>query len=882
MTSPARIHRLDYRPPAFLIPETRLVFILRDDGLVEVRARLHLRRNPDAEPAADLRLDGEEIRLLSVRLDGADLPASRYILDAKSLTVHGVPDAFTLETAGVIAPDENTELMGLYRSGNLLCTQNEPEGFRRITWFLDRPDVMSVFSVRIEAAAGAHTDLLCNGNLTATGVTEGDAPVHFAEWHDPFPKPAYLFALVAGTLGHIEDHFVTRSGRDVTLRVFTDPGNESRARHALEAIKLSMRWDEQAYGLEYDLDLFMIVAVDAFNFGAMENKGLNIFNSVNVLADPDTATDDDFDRIEAIVAHEYFHNWSGDRVTLRDWFQLTLKEGLTVFRDQEFTADHHSRPVQRIAAVRDLRQRQFAEDAGPNAHPIRPDAYVEINNFYTMTVYEKGAEIIRMLHTLAGPEGYRKATDLYFARHDGQAVTCEDFVRAVEDACGLDLSRFRRWYAQAGTPVVELAVAHDPASARLTLTARQSCKPTADGSPKEPLVIPMALGLIGPDGNDMPIRLAGEAAASTRPRVLTLVEREHTFVFEDIPAPPVLSAFRGFSAPVRIVRAASDRDLAFQLAHDRDAFGRYDAGQTLALRALTAAATAVRNGGEPVLPETVVDTFARAALDDTLDPALRVELLDPPAVVTIASELPDADHGAAFAAREAFEDQLARRFHADWLCRHDLLAGGPYSREAAACAQRAFRNRCLHLLSRVPATGTLALERFRSADNMTDRMAALRALCDFDLPGRDEALAEFEARWRDNFLVMNKWFAVQVAARRGDVLETVRRLVEHPLFDPRNPNRLRAVYSTFAANLPHYHRADGAGYRLLAEAILAIDPINSSVSAALAKAYKEFARLPPPLRHRMRTSLRLIASAPTLSPGLREVVGNTLRFDENA
>ncbi|MFO1520693.1 MAG: aminopeptidase N [Kiritimatiellia bacterium] len=877
MSTPVRIHRLDYRPPAFLIPETRLVFDLRDDGSVEVRARLTLRRNPAAEPAADLRLDGEAIRLLSLRIDGAALPADRFALEDKSLTVRGVPDSFVLETAGVIEPEKNTELMGLYRSGRLLCTQNEPEGFRRITWFIDRPDVMSVFSVRIEAGP-ALPDLLCNGNRVETGALPGGR--HFAEWRDPFPKPAYLFALVAGALGRIEDRFVTRSGRPVALRVFTDPGNEARARHAMESLKLAMRWDEQAYGLEYDLDLFMIVAVDAFNFGAMENKGLNIFNSANVLADPDTATDQDYDRIEAIVAHEYFHNYSGDRVTLRDWFQLTLKEGLTVFRDQEFTADHHSRPVQRIGAVRDVRQMQFAEDAGPNAHPIRPDSYVEINNFYTVTVYEKGAEIIRMLHTLAGPQGYRKATNLYFARHDGQAVTCEDFVRAVEDACGLDLARFRRWYAQAGTPVVELRGGHDPATSRFTLTARQSCPPTADGSPKEPLVIPMAVGLIGPDGRDLPLRLAGEASAAGHSRVLTIQEREQTFVFEDIAAPPVVSAFRGFSAPVRVVHAAGDDELAYRLSHDSDAFGRYDAGQALALRAITAAANALRRGGAAAIPAAVIDPFARAALDKSLDPAFRVELLEPPALVSICAELPDADYAAAFAAREAFEDLLAGRFHGEWLDRHHRLAGGAYARDAAACASRAFRNRCLQLLSRVPVTGTLALQRFRSADNMTDRMAALRALCDFNLPGRDEALAEFEARWRDNFLVMNKWFAVQVAARRGDALATVRRLAAHPLFDPRNPNRLRSVYSTFAGNLPHFHRADGAGYRLLAGAIREIDPVNSSVSAGLAKAYKEFARLPAALRPLMRESLQTISAAPNLSPGLREVVGNTLRFAE--
>ncbi|RMH01760.1 MAG: aminopeptidase N [Planctomycetota bacterium] len=873
---PVEKFRKDYRPPSHEIERLELDFDLHEDG-ARVRSRMWVRRRPEAPTDADFVLDGEDLELVSLRLDGRDLGPAAYTLDDARLVLPAPPAGFELACEVRIRPQDNTRLSGLYRSSGMFCTQCEAEGFRRITFFPDRPDVMTRYRVRIEADRGRYPVLLSNGNLVEQG--EAGAGRHFAVWEDPFKKPSYLFALVAGDLGCLEGDFTTRSGRRVALRLWSEHENVDKLRHALASLQRAMRWDEEEYGREYDLDVFNIVAVGDFNMGAMENKSLNIFNTAYVLARPDTATDEDFDLIEGVVGHEYFHNWTGNRVTCRDWFQLTLKEGLTVFRDQQFSAAMASAAVKRIEDVKALRKRQFPEDAGPLAHPIRPESYVAMDNFYTATVYNKGAEVVRMFHTLLGRDGFRRGMDLYFERHDGQAVSCDDFRAALADANGVDLDRFERWYSQAGTPVVEAVGTWDEAGRRYTLRLAQCCPPTPGQERKEPFPIPIAVGLIGPDGADLPLRLAGEErAAAPGSRVLLLEREVQEFVFTDLPARPVPSLLRNFSAPVRLRMEVGDEELAFRLAHDSDAFNRWQAGQDLFQRVILQAYRAFAGGADPVLPEVVRDAWRTTLLADGIDRSLQAYALTPPDEAVLAEEISDLDPALLHRAREWLLGALAAACAAELRARREELAPvGPYRHDPAETGRRRLRNLCLGLLARLAGTdaGELCWRQFTEADNMTDQEAALRILASLDLPERERALADFADRWRDDPLVMDKWFAVQAGADLPDTVERVAELVRHPAFTLRNPNRARSVIRHFAANLPHFHRADGAGYRFLADQILELDAINPQVAAREVQPLGRWGGIEPGRRRLMRAEMERIAAA-DLSRDLDEVVRRSL------
>ena len=877
--TPKAIHLKDYRPPAHLIDTVDLHFDLREDATT-VRAKLAIRRNPardDLEHPA-LTLDGERLELVSVALNGKILAPECYKLDERELTIPRVPDAFTLETVVRIKPQENTALQGLYKSSGNFCTQCEAEGFRRITYFLDRPDVMARYTTSIEADKARYPVLLSNGNLVAEGDASGGR--HFARWDDPFPKPCYLFALVAGDLRHAEDRFRTASGRDVTLRIYVEPGNEDKVGHAMTSLKKSMKWDEEVFGLEYDLDIFNIVAVSDFNMGAMENKSLNVFNTKYILAKPETATDQDFLGIEAVVAHEYFHNWTGNRVTCRDWFQLSLKEGLTVFRDQEFSSDMNSRAVQRIASVQRLRTVQFPEDSGAMAHPVRPDTYVEINNFYTPTVYDKGSEVIRMMHTLLGKEGFRKGMDLYFQRHDGQAVTCDDFAASMQDATGVDLGQFKLWYRQAGTPVLEAAGAYDADARSYRLTVRQTVPPTPGQPTKLPMHIPLAMGLLGPDGADLPLRLKGEEQAAGTSRVLHVKDSEQVFEFVDVPARPVPSLLRGFSAPVTLKSDLSDADLTFLMAHDSDAFNRWEAGQILGTRILLALVADAQAGRPLALPESFV-TAVEAVLDDaSADPAFAAQALVLPTESYLGTQMPVIDPDAIHSAREFARKRLAAALRPKWLAGYRSNAGNePFTVDAAAIGRRALKNLCLAYLMALEdaeAVG-LCVGQFHGAHAMTDAIAALGLLAGSDAPERADALSSFYERWKGEPLVVDKWFMVQATASRPGALEDVTRLLGHPAFEIRNPNKVYSLIGAFAGGNPvRFHEAGGAGYRFLADQVLTLDPMNPQVAARLMRPFSRLRRYDAGRQELMRAELKRIAAQPGLSPDVFEVATKSL------
>ena len=870
--------REDYRPPAWLVDSVDLAFDL-DRSATEVRARLAMRRNP-AGQGGPLRLDGGPIELLGIALNGAPLTAGRYSIGADhALTIPQVPDAFTLETRVRIAPDRNTELSGLYTSGGgNFYTQCEAEGFRRITFFPDRPDVMARFTCTITADRATCPVMLSNGNSVGSGDAGGGR--HWVRWVDPHPKPSYLFALVAGDLINVHETFVTKSGRKVALNIWVRRGDEDRCGHAMDSLIRAMRWDEEVYGLEYDLDIFNIAAVSDFNMGAMENKGLNVFNTKYVLASPETATDGDWQGIETVIAHEYFHNWTGNRVTCRDWFQLSLKEGLTVFRDQEFSADQGSRAVKRIRDVRGLRAAQFPEDAGPMAHPVRPDSYIEIDNFYTPTVYQKGAEVVRLLHTRIGAENFRRGMDLYIARNDNRAVTIEDFVAAMQDASGIDLSGFARWYAQAGTPELSVEDRYDPAARRYELTLRQRTPPTPGQPEKAPLPIPVAMGLLGPNGQAVPTRLAGEAAAQDGTRLLLLEGAEQRFVFEDVAAPPVPSLLRGFSAPVRLHGIPRDR-LRFLAVHDSDPFVRWDSGQQYAT-ALILEMVAQHRAGAPLrfdeaLAEAVRGTLAGA----DADPAFAAEALPLPGEGVVADQMPIADPEAIHHVRRHLRAEIGRRCAAALRAAYDALVeppGAPYRADGESIGRRALRNACLGYLAAAGEEGVrLAAAQYGAAANMTDRLAALALLADTEDPARDAALADFHARWRGDDLVLDKWFSIQAMASRPDTLAQVRRLYAHPDFDLRNPNRARSLIGAFAAGNPRwFHDGSGEGYRFLADAVMAIDPINGATAARLVGPLGLWRRQAPERGALMRAELARIAALPGLSRGTEEKVSKAL------
>jgi aminopeptidase N len=867
----------DYAPPAYLIEEVALDVRLAPKD-ARVASKLRMRPNPKMAPGQPLVLDGEDLTLERVALDGKDLSPGDYVLTEGALTITNVPaQPFTLEVVTLCDPEANTELSGLYRSRGTYCTQCEPEGFRRITYFIDRPDALAVYTVRIEADRATTPVLLSNGNL----IEQSDIPGtdrHFAVWHDPFPKPSYLFALVGGDLASVHDSFTTASGRKVALGIYVEPGKEDRCGWAMESLKRAMRWDEERFGLEYDLDVFNIVAVSDFNMGAMENKGLNIFNDKLVLARPDTASDADYHSIESVIAHEYFHNWTGDRVTCRDWFQLCLKEGLTVFRDQEFTSDVRTGPVERIIDARMLKTHQYPEDAGPLAHPVRPASYIEINNFYTSTVYEKGAEVCRMLQTLLGRENFRKGLDLYFERHDGEAATVENFVDAMADVSGRDLSQFMLWYTQSGTPELACSLDYDPHAKTAKLHVSQVVPPTPGQTGKEPMLIPLKVGLIGANGDELPLKLNGETLADG---LLEVTDREQVFEFHDVPAPPTPSLLRDFSAPVRLTTSLDANQIEFLMMHDSDPFNRWQATQTYAGNLLTAAARdgdASRATGKEAV--RLAQALATAARDNTLLPAYRAETLKLPSESDIARELArNVDTDAVHTARDALRAKIGRTIGA-------TLAGiyatvgtdAPFSPDPQSAGLRALRLAALDLLAATGAPEEIArAERhYREASNMTDAIMALSILSQLQAPIRDAALEHFYARWQDEPLVLDKWFAVQARAARPDSVETVRALLAHPKFSLKNPNRVRALIGSFAqANPSGFNRADGAGYVLAAGQALEIDRFNPHVAARLLGAFESWRTLEPCRQAHAKAALEDLAGQ-SLSTDSYEIVTKTL------
>jgi aminopeptidase N len=876
--TPATIYLNDYSPPAFLIPAVDLDVDLRDDHAL-VKARLAVKRNPaSAHRSAPLELDGDEIELVSVSIDGRLLPGDAYTLDPARLTIPGVPDSFTLETSVRLRPKENTKLMGLYASKDGYFTQCEAEGFRRITFFIDRPDVMARYTNTIHADKAAYPLLLSNGNQVAQGEEAGGR--HWAKWEDPFLKPSYLFAMVAAKLDRRDDSFVTRSGRTVTLSVFVEPGKLDQSGFAMDSLKRAMKWDEDVFGLELDLDQYMIVAVGDFNMGAMENKGLNIFNTKYVLARADTATDIDFMLLDRVVAHEYFHNWTGNRVTCRDWFQLSLKEGLTVFRDQEYGADTYSRPVQRIQEVRSLRGAQFPEDAGPMAHPVRPSSYMEISNFYTATVYEKGAEVVRMIHTLVGARNFRKGMDLYFQRHDGQAVRTEEFAQAMQDASGVDLTQFRRWYEQAGTPLVDAAGSYDAKQRRYTLKLRQSCPPTPGQAEKKPFHIPIAVGLLDPAGRDIPLQLEGEAATAGVTRVLSMTQAEQAFTFVDVPQQPVPSLLRGFSAPVNLRFDYGESDLALLMANDADAFNRWEAGQRLALSLMLRGIGELRAGGKPVFPDSFVDAFRRTLENAATDPAFAAEALGLPSEAYLAEQMDEVDADAIHAVRVGLRRHLAESLKTELLAAYRIFSTpGEYSPDAASAGRRALRNLCLGYLMELDDTAirSLCLKQFVAAGNMTDAMAALAAFANTDCVERATVLEKFYAKWKDEPLVVDKWFGVQATSRLPGTLADVKKLMAHPAFSIKNPNRARSVIGSFCnGNHVRFHAADGSGYAFAADQVIALDALNPQVAARLARAFDRWRKFDPARQAHAREALERIRGTPALSKDTMEVVTKSL------
>ncbi len=871
-TEPRATHLKDYRSPSYRITDVELDFHL-DGQATRVTSIMQVERV--AAGPEPLQLDGQRLKLISIKLDGKTLDPAAYTTDSSSLTVFDPPHAFTLELVTEIAPAENTALDGLYMASGIFCTQCEPEGFRCITYFIDRPDNLARFQTRIESHIAVAPVLLSNGNLIESG--ELDDGRHFAIWRDPFPKPSYLFALVAGDLGNISDHFDTMCGRRVDLRIYVEHGNEPRALYAMDSLKRAMRWDEEAYGREYDLDVFMIVAVSAFNFGAMENKGLNIFNDKVLLASPESATDDDYARIEAVVAHEYFHNWTGDRITCRDWFQLALKEGLTVFRETGFVGDMRSHAVRRITDVKDLRLRQFQEDAGPLAHPVQPQSFITIDNFYTATVYEKGAEVVGMLRTILGPEIFRKGMDLYFDRHDGDATTIENFMRCFEDASGRKLDQFRLWYSQAGTPEVQVECAYDPNAGTFALNLRQSVPPTPGQSEKKPMHIPVAIGLIGKrSAKPLPLTLEGENIAGPEDRVLELTAPEQRFVFSGLTEEPVLSVGRGFSAPIVIRRAETAATRAFLMSHDADAFNRWEAGQKLCTEILVGMIREIKAGRtakpDPTYIEAIGGVIARADEDH----AFTALMLVPPSESELALAYtpidPEAIHDArrrlVWAIADAHGPALAALYT-------KLESRGTFSPDAGSAGRRALRNATLRFLTVADDdyAAELAETHYRTATNMTDMTAGLAALARTANPRRERAFADFHDRFSSDPLVLDKWMGLQAMSPQPDTVDRVRALMGHPAFSLKNPNRVRALLGVFAhANQARFHGRDGRAYAFFSEHVLTLDELNPQLAARMVSAFHQWRRFEPVRREAMRTELERIAAHAKLSRDTAEIV----------
>ncbi|MDP5209323.1 aminopeptidase N [Microbulbifer sp. 2205BS26-8] len=870
---PSTIYLKDYRVPDYLVDNTHLHFELKPKATL-VKSRLKIRRNPAAgEGLPPLFLDGVDLILLSIAIDGALLSPEHYEKMPQRILVAVDKPEFFLDIQTCINPEDNTTLEGLYLSNGMYCTQCEAEGFRRITFYPDRPDIMSKFTTTI-VAPKEYPVLLSNGNEISRGPCEGDH--HYVTWEDPFAKPAYLFALVAGNLQHLEDCFITASGRKVKLQLFTEEKNINKGDHALRSLKNAMRWDEAVYGREYDLDIFMIVAVDHFNMGAMENKGLNIFNSACVLASPETATDATFQRIESIVGHEYFHNWSGNRVTCRDWFQLSLKEGFTVFRDAEFSADMNSRAVKRIEDVSLLRTNQFAEDAGPMAHPVRPDSYMEISNFYTLTVYEKGAEVVRMIHTLLGPRGFRKGSDLYFERHDGCAVTCEDFVRAMEDANQVDLVQFRRWYSQAGTPQLTVTDYFDETLGTYVLTVRQSCPPTPGQREKSPFHIPLKLGLLDKNGNELVLDGQG-----TTQCILEVTEAEQSFEFTELSEKPLPSLLRDFSAPVKIDYPYSIDQLLFLMSNDSDIFNRWDASQRLAFLALSDLQQAYRTGGVLQLQPELIAAYRSVLLNRDLEPALVAELLQLPSEQSIAEASVHIDAEAIVAAREFALQTLAEALFSEFRAQYTALkVRKSFSLSAKDIAERKLKNTCLLYLCATETADALALaqEQFDTANNMTDKAAALSVLINHAGDKQvNAAIEQFYQCWKEDAQVVELWFGQQSRSSRRGNLSAVEKLIQHPAFDLKNPNRVRAVIGGFAkGNFSQFHRSDGSGFEFLAEQVITLDKLNPQIAAQQVIPITRWKRYTGDLARKMKIALKKIMDSGDLSGDLYEVVSKSL------
>ncbi|MCI0511493.1 aminopeptidase N [Chromohalobacter marismortui] len=876
MSEPQATYLKDYLPPAYRVTHTELKFDLAPSATT-VTARLHVERHPEREAGLPLRFAGDKLSLVRIAVDGQELQADEYEVDDEGLTIASVPERFLLDTEVSIDPAANTALEGLYVSSGMFCTQCEPEGFRRITFYPDRPDVMATFSTTVIGDKTEAPVLLSNGNPVESGELPNGR--HFVTWEDPHPKPSYLFALVAGKLEKVEDRFTTMSGRDVTLQIWVEPENLDKTDHAMASLKRAMQWDEETYGREYDLDRFMIVAVNDFNMGAMENKGLNIFNSVAVLTHPQTATDAAFQRVEGIVAHEYFHNWSGNRVTCRDWFQLSLKEGFTVFRDQTFSADTNSAPVKRIEDVSFFRTAQFAEDAGPTAHPVRPDHYIEISNFYTLTIYEKGAEIVRMLRHLLGWETFRQGSDLYFARFDGQAVTIEDFVDCMAEVSGLDLSQFMRWYSQAGTPEIDAHGEYDYAKCEYHLRLSQRTPPTPGQAEKLPLHIPVRMGLVGTkSGRDLSLTLNGEALGHET--VLHLRDSEQTYVFTDIDEAPTPSLLRGFSAPVYLRYPYSREELSFLLTHDADDFNRWDAGQRLTMLALDDLIAAHRNGVEKVMDSRVIDAYRRLLTTETDDKAVLAEMLTLPSEAYIAEQQPMVDVDAIHAARVFVKQSLATALRDEFLAIHEAhRSDAPYAPEPEQIARRRVKNVALeYLMSIEDDEGvSLAEAQVDAEDNMTDVRAALTMLVHSSRSDIAEpALKAFGEKWAHDPLVMNQWFTIQVTRPQADVLERVKYLMAHPLFSLKNPNKVRALIGAFAAqNRINFHRLDGEGYRLLADVVIELNSLNPEIAARIITPLTRWQRFDEQRQALMKAELERIR-AEELSPNVFEMVEQAL------
>ncbi|MGZ8219189.1 aminopeptidase N [Methylomagnum sp.] len=880
-STPRTVYLKDYTPPDYLIETVDLLFEL-DEENTRVTSKLRVRRNPDSVgEAKPLELNGEQLALESVKLNGRALDSQQYRLADEALMLPNLPDRpFDLAIVTRVNPKANTALEGLYLSNGMFCTQCEAQGFRKITYFPDRPDIMARYTTTLVADEARYPVLLSNGNRIASGKLRKGR--HWVKWEDPFKKPSYLFALVAGQLACLEDRYTTASGREITLQILVEPHDLDKCGHAMQSLKNAMRWDEENYGREYDLDLYMIVAVGHFNMGAMENKGLNIFNTKYVLARPDTATDFDYEHIEGVIGHEYFHNWTGNRITCRDWFQLSLKEGLTVFRDQEFSADRTSRPVKRIDAVNMLRTRQFTEDAGPLAHPVRPESYIEINNFYTLTVYEKGAEVVRMLHTLLGKAGFRRGTDLYFELYDGQAVTCDDFVKCMEEANGVDLTQFRRWYSQAGTPELRLHAAYDPEQQCLDLTIRQSCPSTPGQSNKQPFHIPLALGLLAPDGSEMPLQLAGEAAPlPAKTRVLHLKATEERLRFVNLPAKPVVSALRGFSAPVKLHQERNYEELAFLFAHDSDFFNRWDAGQQLAtqvmLKLVEQPATSL--SAAPLEP-MLVKAFRHLLGGEWTDLSYLALLLTLPAEEYVSAAMKLIVPEAVHAARQHVKRELARLLAPDFQRLYQAHHRDEFDRfDAETVGRRRLKNTCLAYLSELD-TGEvheLGLRQFREARTMTDRIAALSAIVNSGNPDKQACVTEFYEKWKNEDLVVGKWFTLQATCYLPGTLDRVKALLAHPAFDLKTPNHVRSLIGTFAQSNPvNFHTKDGAGYTFLADHVIELNAINPQIAARLLTALTPWRRYDSDRQRLMCQQLQRIAGTANISKDVYEVAMKSL------